>query len=750
MLVDLPGYYSSESPEIDATEGGDRSVSIELKAKTEGQTGNLVINASESGALIEVDGKSREFAPAIIGLPVGPHAVRLTLKGYRPLAQPVVIRNNEETRLDLTLARNDEITAASRVAESVEDAPSSVSIVRSEELRAMHYPTIAEALRGQPGIYISDDRSYATVGFRGLSPLGNYGNRVLVLLDGQPTNDNWVGSSYVGYDARTDLADIERIEVVRGPGSVLYGTNAFSGVINLVTRGTEGQNSREVGISAGDYGVATARARINAQVGDLAVWTSVAAAKGYGRDFYFPEFVGSKTAPDGYARGVDGFQSATLNGRLTYGKLTALWFFTSREKGVPTGSFGTLPNDGRAQQTDTRGFVEVRFDAPISNELQLLSRAHINYYRFRGAYPRLPADGGVEGDKFDGSWAGLEERIQWTPRDDVRVSLGGEAQSHFQVHQEEGDDTGTHLNQENPFRVLAAYLLSDLTPSRFVRVSVGTRLDSYSTFGYSNNPRLAVVMHPYEGGAIKVLFGKAFRAPSIYELYYNDGGITQRESAGLRPESIYSGEIELSHHFLPAVTGSLGAYSNVTHDLIIARGTGDPGDLLHYENSGAPVMTLGGEASIRREFRQGWMLEASYSFQRSRYLESGSASDILSGKSSGSFRGVPNSPEHLASFRATIPMLSRAVLASTRLSFESGRLDRHDQVGDPIAQSRTDPAVIWDLVFSREEPTWGLRYSLGVYNAFDWHYSLPVSNEFQQNTTVQNGRTFLGSVDIAF
>ena len=58
-----------------------------------------------------------------------------------------------------------------------------------------------------------------------------------VLLDaGHPANDDWIGSSYVGYDARTDLADVERIEVVRGPGSVLYGTNAFSGVINVVPR----------------------------------------------------------------------------------------------------------------------------------------------------------------------------------------------------------------------------------------------------------------------------------------------------------------------------------------------------------------------------------------------------------------------------------------------------------------------------------------------------------------------------------
>src|SRR5205823_10991238 len=131
-------------------------------------------------------------------------------------------------------------------AESVEDAPASVTIIPSQELRGMGYPTVWAALRGVRGVYLSDDRGYATVGFRGFSRPGDYGNRVLVLLDGQPMNDNWVWSSYVGYDLRTDIDDVERIEVVRGPGSVLYGTGAFSGVINVVTNAREIPEGREV------------------------------------------------------------------------------------------------------------------------------------------------------------------------------------------------------------------------------------------------------------------------------------------------------------------------------------------------------------------------------------------------------------------------------------------------------------------------------------------------------------------------
>ena len=100
------------------------------------------------------------------------------------------------------------------------------------------------------GIYISDDRGYQSLGFRGFGRPGAYGNRVLITMDGAPLNDDWLWSSYVGFDLRADLEDIDRIEVVRGPGSVLYGTSAFSGVVNLVTRARDVPTSREVSVSA--------------------------------------------------------------------------------------------------------------------------------------------------------------------------------------------------------------------------------------------------------------------------------------------------------------------------------------------------------------------------------------------------------------------------------------------------------------------------------------------------------------------
>ena len=435
-----------------------------------------------------------------------------------------------------------------------------------------------------------------------------------------------------------------------------------------------------------------------------------------------------------------------------------MWFLHSRDKSIPTAEYDTEFGDSRFRQVDTRGLLEVRFEPELSRSVQLMSRAHVNYYTFRGQYPRLDANGGVERDRFNGSWAGLEERLVLTPGGKVRLTLGGELQSHYLVHQTAEDNNSMYLDDKRPYDVRAAYFLTDVPFSSAVRLSAGSRLDSYSTFGSSNNPRLALIVRPYAAGNLKILAGKAFRAPSTYELYYNDNGATQQSSPDLQAESIYSAEIEFSHRFSPTVSATIAGYENLVRNLIVTRGTGTPADdatgtpadLLRYENSKAPVLTIGGEVEVRRDFRQGWMLAASYSGQHSRYLVGATAADLFGTSTNSELRRVPNAPEHLASVRGSVPVIAHAIFASTRLSLEGPRFDRHDEVADPVAQRKTNGAVIWDFVFSGQETKWGLSYAVGVYNVFDWRYATPLSAEFRQRALVQNGRTLLASANVTF
>jgi hypothetical protein len=214
LFVSAPGKKTREVPvEVRARQ------SVQVRAQLEATLGSLVVATDLRDALIEVDGRSVGFSPAVINVPVGTHRVRVSLSGFSPIERTVVITEGAQTRFEAELARGEQVTAASRTAEQVEEAPSSVTIISREELRAMGYQTIAEAVRGVRGLYLTDDRSYTTVGIRGFSRPGDYGNKILILYDGHPYNENLLGQSFPGLEGRSDLDDVQRIEIIRGPGS---------------------------------------------------------------------------------------------------------------------------------------------------------------------------------------------------------------------------------------------------------------------------------------------------------------------------------------------------------------------------------------------------------------------------------------------------------------------------------------------------------------------------------------------------
>src|SRR5262249_40984774 len=135
------------------------------------------------------------------------------------------------------------------------------------------------------GVSISNDRAYVSIGIRGLGQPNDYGNRLLVLSDGASLNDAILASSYVGSDGRADLHDVDRIDVVRGPGSLLYGTGAFSGVVNMVMRSREDPNNVHVDVGTYDNSVVRGRAGFQYNFKEnVGLWASVSGARSNGVD----------------------------------------------------------------------------------------------------------------------------------------------------------------------------------------------------------------------------------------------------------------------------------------------------------------------------------------------------------------------------------------------------------------------------------------------------------------------------------
>src|SRR3984957_3665237 len=134
---------------------------------------------------------------------------------------------------DLTHAK---VFSASKHLEDSRQAPSSVSTITAEDIRRYGWRKLGAALSSLRGFHTSYDRNYTYLGVRGILRPGDYNSRVLLLVNGHRMNDNVFDNAFIGTEFQLDLDLIDHIEVVRGPSSSLFGTNAVFGVINVITR----------------------------------------------------------------------------------------------------------------------------------------------------------------------------------------------------------------------------------------------------------------------------------------------------------------------------------------------------------------------------------------------------------------------------------------------------------------------------------------------------------------------------------
>lgn len=739
--------FVSESRVATVTARATTTVTVPLRPLT----GSLVVDVGERDARIEIDGRAAGFAPIVLrDLPVGAHRIRVSLPGFAEIDRTMTIRANDEAHLDRErLVPLREVRAASRRAEQVEDAPASVSVISAAEINAFQYNTIAEAVQGQRGVVTSNDRAYNSIGIRGLGQPNDYGNRVVVLQDGAALNDNLLYSSYVGHDGRVGLADVDQIEIVRGPGSVLYGTGALSGVINLSTQRRDVRTGASFGLSGYGDGVGRARAAGNIRLSqDAGVSLSVALANSQGStlDVVIPGLMGSPSVTQS-VRGVDRIGAMTLSSRAWWKDITAQLFVTLHRHDIPVGVYGTTIGDSRTQWTDGRGLFELRYEPKIGQTFQLLTRLHANFYRFLGNYAYV--DGmNVESENSEnylGVWGGAEVRGVWTPVQQLKLSLGGEAQYHpfAQLNgQSVADRTMAnavvqYLSVNRQYSVLSGYGLAEWNPLSVLHLTAGMRVDAFSTVAPGVSFRLASIFRFNPSSTLKLMGGGAFRAPSTYEQSYTDSR-TQRPSCPtmpctLRPERAYTGEIEFTQRIGEDWSFLVATNAGVLIDRMGSVGTGTPSDLIHYENEPNSVLSVGGDVEVRREFRQGWLFAANYNIQHTQYMGTTLADPTL-----------VNAPNHQGGLRMVAPLFEPYANAAVRLTVVAPRRVRIDE------DLWTAPAVLGDFVVSGQVPRLGLRYAIGVYNILDWRWDVPVTSSFASKTIQQQGRTFALHLTAAF
>ncbi len=616
----------------------------------------------------------------------------------------------------------DSVYGASRYKQKVTEVPASITIVTAEEIQRYGYQTLADILRSVPGLYVTYDRDYSYVGFRGFGRSGDYNSRILLLIDGHRTNDNIFDGALLGTEFPLDIDLIDRVEVIRGPNSSLYTASAFLGVINVITKPVHKQNSLTASGELASYGTLKSRFTYGHSFSnglDMILSATYYDSAGHDR-LFFPDFA-SPSTNNGIAQNADYGEAHQVFANLTYGNFHLEGVFGSREKGIPTGSFGTLVDDPAARTVDGRGFLDLTYDRKFGSDWGVLARVYYDNYRYGGFYPQAPASPDslsvLNTDLAQGQWWGAEVAMSKRLPGDQTLIVGSQFEDNFEQYQ-------TNFNQQPFFQffasrptstIWAAYAQDTISLRSNLTLHLGLRFDDYSTFGRTTNPRAAIIYQPWEKTTLKFLYGQSFRAPNAYELYYETVG--QEQNPHLRPETVNTMEIVLEQVLPQDLRLLASTYDYPIHGLIDQGSDPSNGDIV-YINS-ATIDLKGLELTLKKQSPAGLEAAVSVALQDA----DRDASNTL----------LTNSPRVLVQSNCSVPLFKRKLYASMNLDYVSRR--------------RTNAGAVAGAYFLPDftifsKATRHVELSASLYNAFGTRYNDPASIGDPEDLIQQDGRTF--------
>ena len=281
------------------------------------------------------------------------------------------------------------VFGASARLQPVTEAPASVSFVTAEEIERYGYRTLADVLQGVRGMYVTNDRNFSYLGTRGFGRPGDYNGRILLMVNGHRVNDNVFGQAEIGAEFGIDPAMFERVEIIRGPASSLYGDSAFFAVVNVITRSGASLGGASLTLEDGTLGTRLARASLGQRFADsvdVAVSGTYEQSAGV-QQLYFPEFDAPSTN-NGIADGLDGERVGQVYGHLKFKHLTFTGAYGRRQKDVPTASFGSVFNaqQPREETTDRHTLADLEYSGTIGAN-RVSARGSFDRFSYDGTYP---------------------------------------------------------------------------------------------------------------------------------------------------------------------------------------------------------------------------------------------------------------------------------------------------------------------------------------------------------------------------
>ncbi len=633
-----------------------------------------------------------------------------------------VPKTSDLTELPLEALMNLEVPkiyAASKIEQKTTEAPASTTVITSDDIKKFGYRTLADVLESVPGFTVSYDRNYDFIGARGIS-LGDANNRILLLVNGHRVNDNLTDSAAIGTDFILDVDLVERVEIIRGPGAVLYGNNAFLGVINVVTRQGGQINGLETSFDYGTFDTYKGRVTFGRQFTnglDMLLSGSYYGSSGAGHLFY-PQF-DTPAQNNGVAQSLDGDLFRSFFASFGYRDFTFENAFNYREKVNPTAQFDTTFDDSQLRTIDERGYTALKYAHSFPEVVDVTAQIYADYYSHHIGYPQSVLVGtnvlysALVAERDTGEWWGSELQLNKTLWERLVLTFGVEYRDDFHQEQRISDQAAVMGSRQS----YGIYLQGDFAVRTNLHLNAGVRYDQYGHFHPALDPRVALIYNAFQGSTFKAIYGTAFRVPDFDEL-------SDPRFQNISPERISSYELDYDQEIGPHLRSSISAFDNEMEHLIVF----DSGSYTNFN-----AHSKGTELALEGSWAGGIRTRASYSFQFTR-------NDTVDWQ-------VPDSPSHMVKLNLSAPLVKDKLFAGMEFQYTSQRLSLHnatDAAGEPITvqgQEAGGFAVVNFTLFSRNLIK-NVEFSGTVYNLLNRRYEDPASNFHVQDVLQQDGRSF--------
>ena len=613
---------------------------------------------------------------------------------------------------------NENVAASSRKALSLRETPGIVTVITEEEIHHSGARDLVDLLRFVPGVDFATDLGFIT----GIGMRGNWASegKVLLLVDGQEFNEILYQS--VPYGNKFPLEQIARIEIIRGPGSAVYGGTAEFGVINIITKGGAGQQTASVSGTystlPGSYGRRNLSAGLSKAIGakghaDVSFFRGQHIAADQTFYDYYADTTGIPVPLDAVRHSAT--DATNLNAGLRYGNTQVRAIYDRFHVEHPW------------YLTDySHLFLSAKHDLRLGRRLTITPL--LSYTN------QTPWETTDAADSESGSFFRINARrakasvtTLYDISRKVNLTFGTEYFRDYAQNQRGKDYFGEGQNQVQYHT--ASVFAQGLLKHRVANLTLGFRYDNHSAFGSAFVPRFALTKR-IDNFHFKALYSHSYRAPGIENITLNPY---------IRPERSRVSELELGYQFTPDMLLSVNAFDVQTQDVIIYF-SDIPNDSTYIEEYRNYDLTGSrGLEAVYQLRKERWHLNLGYSFYRA-----------LPNTSADAYR-VPGQPRVFLAFPAHKVTLQGSVAPTPHLRINPSVLYFSERYGFTAlngdgnpALARLAPQVVANLYVSYDNLlVKGLDLGVGAYNLLNVRQPLPRAYQGEIDPTPGRSRELL-------